>query len=59
MSTIHFNPTISPLEKLEVRQAIAYALDREELVNVLGQRASENVYSPVPAQLMPGGLKSG
>jgi peptide/nickel transport system substrate-binding protein len=56
VSTIHFNPTIAPLDKLEVRKAIAYALDRDELVNVLGMRASEKVYSPVPAQLMPGGL---
>ena len=56
VSTIHFNPTIAPLDKLEVRQAIAYALDRDELVNVLGGRASKKVYSAVPAQLMPGGL---
>jgi len=56
VSTVHFNQKIAPLDKLDVRQAIAYALDRDEFLALLGTKASEKVYSAVPAQLMPGGL---
>ncbi|CAN5272546.1 ABC transporter substrate-binding protein [soil metagenome] len=54
--TIHFNSRIPPLDKLPVRQAIAYALDRAEFQALTGARVSEQVFSPVPAQFMPGGL---
>jgi peptide/nickel transport system substrate-binding protein len=54
--TIHLNSRIAPLDKLPVRQAIAYALDRTEFQALTGARVSELVYSPVPAQFMPGGL---
>ncbi len=54
--TIHFNSRIAPLDKLPVRQAIAYALDRAEFQALTGARVSEQVFSPVPAQFMPGGL---
>jgi peptide/nickel transport system substrate-binding protein len=39
-----------------VRQAIAYAVDREEHQALYGSPVSEIVYSVVPAALMPGGL---
>ncbi|MFN2521407.1 MAG: ABC transporter substrate-binding protein, partial [Candidatus Limnocylindria bacterium] len=54
--TINFNARIPPLDKLPVRQAIAYALDRAEFQALTGARVSEPVFSPVPAQFMPGGL---
>ncbi|HEY8657279.1 MAG TPA: ABC transporter substrate-binding protein [Candidatus Limnocylindria bacterium] len=54
--TIFFNSRIAPLDKLPVRQAIAYALDRAEFQALTGSRVSEQVFSPVPAQFMPGGL---
>ena len=45
-----------PLDKLEVRQAIAYALDRTELLNLVGSKVAEIVYSPVPAKFLAGGM---
>jgi peptide/nickel transport system substrate-binding protein len=39
-----------------VRQAIAYAVDRDEHQALYGSPVSEIVYSVVPAALMPGGL---
>jgi peptide/nickel transport system substrate-binding protein len=56
VTTIHFNQKIPPLDKLEVRQAIAYALDRDEFAALNGTKATEKVYSPVPIKFMPGGL---
>jgi len=44
------------LSKPQVRQAIAYAIDRGEHQALYGSPVSEIVYSVVPAQLMPGGL---
>lgn len=54
--TIHFNMTVEPLDDVRVRQAIAYALDRDEFLALFGPGVADNVYSPVPAQFMPGGL---
>ena len=56
VATLHFNTTVEPLNNLLVRQAIAYGLDRDELLALFAAEAAENVYSPVPAQFMPGGL---
>ena len=54
--TIHFNTTVPPLDDVRVRQAIAYALDRDEFLALFGPGVADNVYSPVPAQFMAGGL---
>ena len=54
--TIHFNTTVEPLNDVKVRQAIAYALDRDEFLALFGPGVADNVYSQVPAQFMPGGL---
>ncbi len=56
VATIHFNLTVEPLDNPLVRKAIAYALDRDEFLALFGQPVSENVYSPVPAKFLPGGL---
>jgi peptide/nickel transport system substrate-binding protein len=56
VATIHFNTTVEPLDNPLVRQAIAYALDRDEFLALFGEPVAANVYSPVPAQFLPGGL---
>jgi peptide/nickel transport system substrate-binding protein len=53
---LNFNTTHAPLDDVRVRRAIAYALDRELFRNLWAEDVAENVFSPVPAQLMPGGL---
>ena len=53
---INFNVTKEPLNDPRVRQAIAYAISRDEHLALYGEPVAENVYSVVPAQLMPGGL---
>ncbi len=54
--TIHMNLTVPPLDDLRVRQAVAYALSRDEFVALSGGPAYAPVYSPVPAQFLAGGL---
>jgi peptide/nickel transport system substrate-binding protein len=56
VATIHFDITVEPLDNPLVRQAIAYAMDRDEFLALFGEPVSANVYSPVPAQFLPGGL---
>jgi peptide/nickel transport system substrate-binding protein len=53
---VNLNVTNQYLSKPQVRQAIAYAIDREEHQALYGSPVSEIVYSVVPASLMPGGL---
>lgn len=56
VATIHFNLTRPPLDDVRVRQAIAYALDRDEFLALFGAPVAANVYSQVPAQFLAGGL---
>ena len=56
VATVHFNTTVEPLDDPKVRKAIAYALDRDEFLALFGETVAENVYSPVPAKFLPGGL---
>jgi peptide/nickel transport system substrate-binding protein len=56
VATIHFNTTVSPLDDVRVRKAIAYALDRDEFLALFGPPVAANVYSQVPAQFLAGGL---
>jgi len=56
VATIHFNLTVEPLGNPLVRKAIAYALERDEFLALFGQPVAENVYSPVPAKFLAGGL---
>jgi len=53
---INFNVTQEPLDDPLVRQAIAYAVSRDEHTALYGEPVAENIYSVVPASLMPGGL---
>jgi peptide/nickel transport system substrate-binding protein len=54
-TVLHLNMTKEPLNRLKVRQAIAYSLSRRELVTFLGPAVATPIYGPVPAEL-PGGL---
>jgi len=56
VATIHFNTTVEPLDNPLVRQAIAYALDRDEFLALFGAPVAENVYSQVPVKFLAGGL---
>ena len=56
VATMYFNLNAPPMDKLPVRQAVAYALNREEFLAFVGPVVGANVYSVVPAQLLAGGL---
>ena len=56
VATVHFDITVPPLDNVLVRKAIAYALDRDEFLALFGEPVAANVYSPVPAQFLAGGL---
>ena len=51
---VHFNMTVKPLDRQKVRQAMAYALNRQDFISLFGPRVSQPLYSPVPQR--QGGL---
>ncbi len=57
VATIYFNTRMKPFNDVRVRRAIAYALNREAFLNTTSNRLAGRVYSPVPAQFLPGGLE--
>ena len=54
--TLHFNTSVPPLDNLKVRQALAYAVNREEVLAIFSKRVYQMAYSPVPVQFLAGGL---
>ena len=58
VGTIHFNMSVPPLDDVRVRQAIAYALDREEFKALFAPEATGVAYSPVPGDFMLGGFSA-
>jgi peptide/nickel transport system substrate-binding protein len=56
VSVLYFRTNAPPLDKPDVRKAIAHALDREEFLALFGRPVADLVYSPVPAKFLPGGL---
>jgi peptide/nickel transport system substrate-binding protein len=56
VAIFNFNVTVEPLDDPLVRQAIALAMSRDDHLALYGEPVAENVYSVVPAELMPGGL---
>jgi peptide/nickel transport system substrate-binding protein len=56
VATIYFNIKMKPLDDIRVRRAIAYALTREAFLATTSKQFVGSVYSPVPAQFLPGGL---
>ena len=53
---LYFNTRMKPLDDIRVRKAVAYALDREVFLDTSNRLLVEKIYSPVPEQLLPGGL---
>ncbi len=56
VAVLHLQTTAAPLNKPEVRKAIAHALDRDEFLALVGPGIGENVFSPVPVKFLAGGL---
>lgn len=54
-TVLYLNQTARPLNRREVRQAIAYALNREEFVALLGRKVTREIYAPL-APFTPGAL---
>lgn len=52
---LHINMTKEPFTDLRVRQAVAYAIDRNELIAAIGPDVAEPLCAAVPPYL-PGGL---
>ena len=53
---LHINQSVEPLDDVNVRQAIAYALAREDFLAFFGEDTSDPLYSPVPVEFLAGGL---
>jgi peptide/nickel transport system substrate-binding protein len=56
VATIYFNTEMKPLDDIQVRRAMAYALNRPAFLETASKRIVGSVLSPVPAQFLPGGL---
>ena len=56
VATLYLNTRMKPLDDVRVRRAIAYALDRQAFLDTMSAQFVGCVYSPVPAQFLPGGL---
>jgi len=52
--TVHLNVTYGPLKDIRVRRAIAYALNRSELLAFIGADVTTPLYSAVPPTLAGG-----
>ena len=48
MRTLHLNRNIEPLDDIRVRQAIAHAVNRAELVAFVGPQVAREAVAPVP-----------
>ena len=56
VTAIYFNTSIPPMDDIQVRKAIAYALHKESYLNIYDKNNAGFVYSTIPAQFLPGGL---
>jgi len=55
-SVLFLNEDTPPLDKLKVRQALAYAISRKAVVAAIGQETAQPLYAPFPGKFLPGGL---
>jgi peptide/nickel transport system substrate-binding protein len=55
-NVLYLNTKKPPLNSLDVRRAICYALSRKEIVALFGERIATPTYSPIPIGFMTGGL---
>lgn len=51
---LHMDRTRKPLNDLRVRQAIAYAINRDDIVRFIGGDVAEPLYSVIPADFVGG-----
>lgn len=56
VAVIYFNTRVPPMDDIRVRKAMMYALNRKEFLDVYEEDQAGLVFSPVPAQFLPGGL---
>ncbi|MEM7130876.1 MAG: ABC transporter substrate-binding protein [Chloroflexota bacterium] len=56
VATIHFNTKIAPFDDPRVRQAVAYALNREAFGDLFGPTIAFNILSPIPSDFISGGI---
>jgi peptide/nickel transport system substrate-binding protein len=52
--TLHFNTTKKPLDDRKVREALAYAISRQELMDFLGKDVTAPLVSPIPTDYLGG-----
>jgi peptide/nickel transport system substrate-binding protein len=52
--TLHFNTSKKPLDDLKVRQALSYAINRQELMDFLGKDVTVPLMSPIPPDYLGG-----
>jgi peptide/nickel transport system substrate-binding protein len=52
--TLHFNTSKKPLDDKRVRQALAYAIKRQELMDFLGKEVTAPLVSPIPTDYLGG-----
>jgi len=53
---LFFNPSFPPLDDVRVRKAIAYTIDRDEILALFNPLTAKNIYSIIPPEFLPGGL---
>jgi len=46
---LHLNQSVSPLDDLRVRQAVAHAINRDEFQILIGQDITKQLFAPVPS----------
>jgi peptide/nickel transport system substrate-binding protein len=56
VATLYLNTRMKPLDDIRVRRAIAFALNRQAFLDTVNAQLVGGVYSPVPAQFLPGGI---
>jgi len=52
----NYNVNVPPFDNPQVREALNYAISRDEHLALYGEPVAENVFSVVPEAFMPGGL---